>query len=315
MSQKEVYDIDKIIFGVFSPDEIIKMSVCKIDNPKLCNSGSNSIGTVYDSRLGTVDNSKLCGTCNLDIWNCAGHFGYIQLAEPVVHPLYYKQVISFLKCICMKCNKLLITEEQIKINNLDRTKGVKRFNKILERLEKIDICIHCSHAQPSIKHTTADNNIILVYKNKEKKKVSITLQTDEIKKMFDNITNEDTELLGFDPSLMHPRNLILTVFPVIPTASRPYVISDSNVCDDDLTIQLVEIIKANNHLLDEGMNDTKKQKHLGSLKFRIATFYNNSSGRAKHSTNGRPIKGIKERLTGKEGKVCLSKYKIFASLL
>jgi hypothetical protein len=49
------------------------------------------------------------------------------------------------------------------------------------------------------------------------------------------------------------------------------------------------------------ISDTKKQKHLQSLKFRIATFYNNSSGRAKHSTNGRAIKGIKERLTGKEG--------------
>ena len=60
---------------------------------------------------------------------------------------------------------------------------------------------------------------------------------------------------------------------------RPFVCSDNNICDDDLTIQLVEIIKANNHLQQQDgaqISDTKKQKHLQSLKFRIATFYNNS---------------------------------------
>ena len=108
------------------------------------------------------------------------------------------------------------------------------------------------------------------------------MQVDEIKKIFDNISIKDVELLGFNPDLMQPRNLILTVFPVIPICARPYVISDSNMCDDDLTIQLVEIIKSNNHLEPvDGVpvSDTKKQKYLQSLKFRIATFYNNSSGR------------------------------------
>ena len=176
----------------------------------------------------------------------------------------------------------MITEDQIVVNNLNRIKGVKRFNKILERLEKIDMCTHCSHPQPAIKHTISDNTISMVYKDKDKHKVSIILQVDEIKKIFDNISVKDVELMGFNPNLMQPKNLILTVFPVIPVAARPYVISDSNMCDDDLTIQLVEIIKANNHLEQtdgQPISDTKKQKYLQSLKFRIATFYNNSSGR------------------------------------
>ena len=79
---------------------------------------------------------------------------------------------------------------------------------------------------------------------------------------------------------------------------RPYILSENNICDDDLTIQLVEIIKANNHLkIEDGVpvSETKRQKYIQSLKFRISTFYNNSSGKAKHSTNGRVIKGLKER--------------------
>jgi hypothetical protein len=117
----------------------------------------------------------------------------------------------------------------------------------------------------------------MVYKDKDVGKISIVLQVHEIKKIFDNISINDVALLGFNPDLMQPKNLIITVFPVIPIAARPYVSTDGNICDDDLTIQLVEIIKANNHLSPtEEINETKKQKHLQSLKFRIATFYNNS---------------------------------------
>ena len=87
--------------------------------------------------------------------------------------------------------------------------------------------------------------------------------------------------------------------------ARPFVLADGQTCDDDLTIQIVEIIKANNHLkIEDGetpLNDVKRQKYIQTLKFRISTFYNNSAGRAKHTTNGRAIKGLKERITGKEG--------------
>ncbi len=300
-----VQEIDEIVFGIFSPEEIKKMAVCEVNSPKLCNNDKNSShGTVYDSRMGTIENGIPCVTCKLDLWQCPGHWGYIILNEGVVHPLFFKQVVNFLRCFCSKCYKLLITKDQILLNNFNRFKGINRFVKILDKLEKLDMCIHCSHPQPTIKYTASDNSIAMVYKDKDKGKVSIILQVDEIKKIFDNINNSDVVLLGFNPELMHPRNLIITIFPVLPISSRPYVITDGNICDDDLTIQLVEIIKANNHLFSPDgvpLDENKKLKALQSLKFRISTFYNNSSGKAKHSTNGRAIKGIKERLAGKNG--------------
>lgn len=305
--EQEIKEISEISFGIYSPEEIKRMSVCKVDNSKLCNTDKTSgYGTVYDPRMGTIDNGKLCATCNFGPWECAGHFGHIELNEPLIHPLYYKQVVSFLKCFCIKCYKLLITEEQINLNNLHKIKGVKRFTKILEKLEKNDMCIICSHPQPDIKHIVLDNTIVMVYKSKQKEKVSIVLQVDEIKKIFDNVSVDDVKLLGFNPDLVQPRNLVLTYFPVIPIQARPYVITEGNICDDDLTIQLVEIVKMNNHLEPvDGipLHDSKKQKYLQCLKFRISTYYNNSGCRAKHSTSNRPIKGIKERLSGKDGLV------------
>ena len=303
MSIQDTREIEQITFGILSAEEIIKLAVCEVNSPKLCNTDKSAYNTVYDPRLGTIDNSVNCQTCSEDLWHCPGHFGYIRLNEPVIHPLYYKQVVQFIKCFCIKCNKLLITEDQILLNNFNRFKSVKRFEKIIEKIEKIDICIHCSHPPPDIRYTVADNMVSLLYKDKEKGKVMIPFPVDDIKRMFENIVQKDVNLLGFNNNL-HPRNLIITVFPVIPTVARPYVYADGNICDDDLTVQIVEIIKANNHLAqvnDTPLSDTKKQKYYQSLKFRISTFYNNSSGKAKHSTSSRAIKGIKERLTGKDG--------------
>ena len=216
---RDIREIDEIIFGVYSAEEIKKIAVCEVNNSKLSGSDKNTgYGTVYDPRMGTIENGKQCETCTQNIWGCVGHFGYITLNESIIHPLHYKRVVDFLRCFCTKCFKLLITYDQIVLNNLSRILGVKRFNKILEKLEKIDMCPHCSQPQPDIKYTAIDNSIAMVYKDKDKSKVSIILPVDEIKNIFDNISVDDVKLLGFNPDLMQPKNLILTVFPVIPTA-------------------------------------------------------------------------------------------------
>ena len=295
---RDIRELDEIMFGIYSAEEIKKLAVCKIDSSKLCSSDKNTgYGTVYDPRMGTIENGVICETCLGTSWTCPGHFSYIELNESIVHPLHYKRVVDFLKCFCTKCFKLLITEDQVNLNNFNRVLGVKRFTKILEKLEKIDMCIHCSQPQPDIKYTATDNSISMVYKqkDKDKSKVSIILPVDEIKNIFDNISLEDVKLLGFNPDFMHPRNLILTVFPVIPTSARPYIVSESNICDDDLTIQIVEIIKANNHLkIEDGVpiSETKRQKYVQSLKFRIATFYNNSSGYMFSHSNTKSIASL-----------------------
>ena len=262
--EQDIRDLDEVIFGILSEKDIRDIAVCQIDNPKLGDK-NGGYGTVYDPRLGPIENGKLCEVCTGDIWTCAGHYGFIELNECIIHPLFYKRVVDFLRCICIKCNNLLITEDQIKLNNLTKLKSTKRFDKILEKLEKIDMCPVCSQPQPDIKYTTTDNNISMVYKQKDKGKISIVIPVDDIKKTFENITDDHVRLLGFNPELVHPKSLIMTVFPVIPYCCRPLVLADGQTCDDDLTIQIVEIIKANNHLKSEEdvpISDTKRQKYL-----------------------------------------------------
>lgn len=321
----DIKEIKNIIFGILSPEEIMNMSVCKIDTTKLTGPGS-----VYDDRMGgNAENNIPCVTCKQSPKECPGHFGHIEFNEYIINPLFYKNVVSFLRCFCLQCNRLLITEDEIILCDLFRYNNEHRFKKIMEKIEKVDICGHCQNPQPKITYTPSDNTISKVYKEKinidendydengenekvvRKKdaKISIVLSIDEIKKTLDSILDEDVILCGFDPSRIHPRNFIISVFPVIPPCARPFVLTDGNICDDDLTNQLIEIIKANNVLkhTDDIIPDEKREakclKAYQTLKFRVSTFFNNSQGKAKHPTNGRAIKGLKERMTGKEGQI------------
>ena len=99
----DVKEIDEIIFGLFSAKEIIDMSVCKVDTTKLTGNGS-----VYDERMGgNTDNNIPCVTCGQTPKNCPGHFGYIEFNEYIIHPLFYKQVVAFLRCFSRSCKKAL----------------------------------------------------------------------------------------------------------------------------------------------------------------------------------------------------------------
>ena len=283
-------EIDSIVFSINTSEDIIKNSVCKVYTAKLVGQGS-----VYDERMGTMENSKKCLTCDQGCKDCPGHFGYIELNTPIIHPLYYRQVIAFLKCFCMKCYSFVLDEDHLKLDGLMKYHRENRFDKILLKLEKIDYCYKCENPRPKITFLTTENTIEISY---NKNKVAIT--DEEVKKIFDNISDDDIRLLGFNPSLVHPKNLILSYFPVLPPIARPYIVSENIICDDDLTISYLEIVKANNHLVDKDINETKRTKYIQTLKFRIKTLMNNSNGKSRH-TNGRPLKAIKERLTGKEG--------------
>ena len=188
MNKKE---ISSITFGVYSPKEILDKSVCKVHIPK-----KSGFGTVYDPKMGTTDSSETCITCKENAIVCTGHFGHIELNEPIVHPLFYKKVGILLNCFCIKCYRLLLSKENIFLSGFNRFKGEKRFNKIQEKIKKNPICSECNSDQPITKFSSVDNSYSMVYTDKNKTKTSIILTTQEIHKIFDNILDEDVELMG-----------------------------------------------------------------------------------------------------------------------
>ena len=307
------HDINEIQFGLLSKEDILNMSVVELTEPKFIpkEKGTTPYPTyrensVYDSRMGPMNPTDICPTCSQKSLHCPGHFGHIVLEVPVIHPLFYKKVLHYLQCFCIQCSKFLVTTEHLQLWGFMKYKRETRFNHIVSQITKGHLCVHCNLTQPTIQFVSNDNEYYITYTTKEpetKKDIisKLPLRTEEIKTIFNNISTEDIQLLGFHNESAHPRNLILEVIPVIPPRARPFIMSDS-MCDDDLTTFLTDIIKANITLRDKSISETKREKVIQTLIFSIKCMMDNAKGLAKRQ-NGTAMKGIKERLEGKGGLV------------
>lgn len=292
--------IRSIEFSLLSADEIKRQSYAHITETKLEGEGS-----VNDERLGVIKNGVDCVTCGGQNLVCPGHFGHIELTVPVMHPLFTKEILSFLMCKCDKCKALLMSPAELKTSKLKRLRGTRRFEAICEYIkDKHKTCSigDCKNTiQPKYK---VENKRF--YKCSGPEDPPLLITSEEILEIFDAYSNADLVLLGLKPEV-HPAKMVIQNLPVLPLCARPYVETAGVTCDDDLTTKYIEILKLNNKLkIYEGVKLTDSKKHdqnelLMKLEEAIWTLMDNSAGKAKHN-NKRPLKCIAQRLKGKGGR-------------
>jgi len=300
MNEHNIIPMQQIEFGIPSNKETLNNSSVHITSPKY--SGDNLENSVYDERMGTMTPEKKCITCKKNHINCPGHFGHIELAVPILHPLHYKFILNILRIVCNKCSKLVFNKENIELRNLFKYKGYERFKKILNSTMKINVCVHCLEKQPKIQVNTIDNNFYMYHNTKDTKDSRIYLSAEEIYRIFNNIPDQSIDNIGFNPKMMHPRNLVIISFPVLPPHDRPPVNAENLTCDDDLTLQYIEILKINKHLQNSKLSENDHRGYIQALKFKIKSIMDNGHNKARH-TNGRPYKCLKKRIAGKDGQV------------
>jgi DNA-directed RNA polymerase II subunit RPB1 len=103
--------------------------------------------------------------------------------------------------------------------------------------------------------------------------------------------------------------MIITVMPVCPPPVRPSIMMDAfSRGEDDLTYKLADIIKYNGTLRKYELSGSPPhiiQEFSALVQFHIATFMNNEIPGQPQATQrgGRPIKSIRQRLRGKEGRI------------
>jgi DNA-directed RNA polymerase II subunit RPB1 len=85
LSSAELRKIERVRFGVFSPDEIKAMSVCEVQTPFTYDNGIPKDNGLLDLRMGTMERQLRCKSCNGDMRSCPGHFGHIELVKPCLH--------------------------------------------------------------------------------------------------------------------------------------------------------------------------------------------------------------------------------------
>ena len=77
------------------------------------------------------------------------------------------------------------------------------------------------------------------------------LTASEVRERLENISDEDSFILGVNPKVARPEWLVLTVLPVPPVTVRPSITLDTGErSEDDLTHKLVDILRINQRLLE-----------------------------------------------------------------
>ncbi len=134
------------------------------------------------------------------------------------------------------------------------------------------------------------------------------LMPSDIRDWFEEIPDEDIEVLGVDPEKSRPEWMILTVLPVPPVTARPSITLDNGQrSEDDLTHKLVDIIRINQRFMENreaGAPQLIIEDLWELLQYHVTTFMDNEiSGTppARHRS-GRPLKTLSQRLKGKEGR-------------
>ena len=114
MSLQTVKSIDSIRFSVWSPTEIRKYSVAEITAPETYDEDGMSVqGGLMDGRLGTLEPGQKCLTCGNTSARCPGHFGHIELAEPVLHIAFIDNIYKLLLSTCRSCSRLRLSQEDL----------------------------------------------------------------------------------------------------------------------------------------------------------------------------------------------------------
>ncbi|KAJ1950344.1 DNA-directed RNA polymerase II core subunit rpo21, partial [Linderina macrospora] len=135
------------------------------------------------------------------------------------------------------------------------------------------------------------------------------LSVTAVLQVLKRISDEDSFAMGINPDYARPEWMILTVMPVPPMAVRPSIQMDATrQSEDDLTYKLNDILKANARVRScemEGAPMHIIEEFEALLQFHTATFMNNELSGLPQALqkSGRPIKSIRARLKGKEGRL------------
>ncbi|MFC1800475.1 DNA-directed RNA polymerase subunit A' [Nanoarchaeota archaeon] len=301
--------VSSIQFQVFSPKLIKKMASAKVVTPELYDKEGYPVdGGLMDIRLGVIDPGLKCKTCGSKLKECIGHFGYIELARPIIHIKFIDIVLNLMRCTCRDCGRILIPKNKIDkysahFAKVEHESGLeyrrKAIRETITSLKTINKCPHCKARQQKItleKPTTFLEN--------EKRVAPI-----EIRTRLEKVTDDDIEVFGINPKFVRPEWMVLTVMPIPPVTMRPSITLESGErSEDDLTHKLGDIVRINQRLFENinaGAPEIIIEDLWDLLQYHVTTYLDNNVAQlppARHRS-GQPLKTLTERIKSKEGRI------------
>jgi len=312
IEQEEQYiykQVRSISFSVLSPKMIRKMASAKIVTPELYDKEGYPVdGGLMDIRLGVIDPGLKCKTCGSKLKECIGHFGYIELARPIIHVKFVNIVMTLLKCACRECGRILIPDNKISkikelLDQVEKENGVEerrqKVKEIITGLKTVNKCPHCKSKQKKIALEKPTTFL------EEEKRISPV----EIRARLEKIPDSDCEIFGLKVPHVRPEWMILTILPIPPVTMRPSITLESGErSEDDLTHKLGDIVRINQRLFENinaGAPEIIVEDLWDLLQYHVTTFFDNNITQlppARHRS-GQPLKTLTERIKSKEGRI------------
>ncbi len=302
-------DVKSIVFGMFSPKLIKKMASAKIVTPELYDKEGYPVdGGLMDIRLGVIDPGLKCKTCGSKLKECVGHFGYIELARPIIHIKFTSLTLNLLRSTCKDCGRILVPKNKISryievLNEIEEEKGLEarrdKIKEIIASTKTNNKCPHCNSKQQKI---TIEKPTTFIEGDKRITPV-------EVRTRLEKIPDEDCQLFGINPVYMRPEWTVLTVLPIPPVTMRPSITLESGErSEDDLTHKLGDIVRINQRLFENinaGAPEIIIEDLWDLLQYHVTTFFDNDVEQlppARHRS-GQPLKTLTERIKSKEGRI------------
>ena len=296
MAQGLSKKIKSLQFAFLSPDEIRRMSAIKIITADTYDDDGFPIEMgLMDLHLGVIEPNLRCRTCGGRVNECPGHFGIIELAMPVVHVGYSKEVKRLLQSTCRACGRRLPDAPTPRSDSsTEGEEGVVRTREAKEERS----CPYCHEIQQRI----------VLDKPTTFRESGHKITPKEVRARLERIPDEDARELGLEPKFGRPEWMVLTVLPVPPVQVRPSITLDSGErSEDDLTHKLVDVLRINQRLRenrDMGAPQLVVEDLWELLQYHITTYFDNQTSGippARHRS-GRPLKTLAQRLKGKDGR-------------
>jgi DNA-directed RNA polymerase II subunit RPB1 len=302
--------VKKLQFGIVNPQELRQYSVTQavtINNRPIPAgvtryetqiNGQPVYGGANDPRLGSLHDKS-----------DPGYFGHLDLARAVYHQGFFNPMIKTLRCVCFHCSRIRMQDDEFKYQKIAQLRNRKRrlaaFHDLLRNKKK---CDHCQGLQPKFTKSGLHLEAEMPEEHAGGGDSKQFLSGQKVAEIFRRMRIEDMKTLGLDVTHARPEWFLVQVLPVPPLHVRPSVNAGGGVSEDDLTHQLVNVIKSNIALKQAIANGEPQiivEQFEIALQHHVAAFMDNELRGMPQVTqrSGRPLKTLQSRLKGKEGRI------------
>lgn len=301
--------------------------------------GTSVKNTVLDARFGVIPPlTCLCPVCNYTATTCSGHWGYIQLVEPVRNEQYTQYIINILKSVCFECGHLrdILLESVTSSSVLSIPSSPHlRTTRLLSQVPPTTSmskgrCSHCKAEYPDIikKNITPSGQTtkrVRVFFLKTQSGGETMLTNRDILMCLKRCQPEVYQFFRLPPPSENARcnfaNFMWEIIPVPPLRCRMWAIMrDGTRQDSDTTRTYNRIVSLNNQLFKAFAQMQTRVSTAGipssqtftgramdimnSLQLAVTELYTNKNfipGDVRAGQASMLVNGLKQQFAGKHG--------------